>query len=92
MRVCTIILILAACSIAAGARTETQRVIRVGLVDFDTSHVVEFTKRLHRVGVPEDQWVDGARVVAGCPGESAIMPERIGPYTEQLREMGCGPG
>jgi hypothetical protein len=61
--------------------------IRLGLVDFDTSHVVEFTKRLHHVGVPEEQWVDGARVVAGCPGESAMMPERIGPYTEQLREL-----
>ena len=62
--------------------------IRLGMVDFDTSHVVEFTKRLHRQGVPEEQWVDGARVVAGCPGESAMMPERIGPYTEQLRQMG----
>jgi hypothetical protein len=62
--------------------------LRLGLVDFDTSHVVEFTKRLHHVGVKEDQWVDGARVVAGCPGESAMMPERIGPYTEQLREFG----
>jgi virulence factor len=62
--------------------------LKLGLVDFDTSHVVEFTKRLHRVGVPEDQWVDGARVVAGCPGESAMMPERIGPYREQLVELG----
>ena len=50
----------------------------LGLIDFDTSHVVEFTKRLHRVGVPEEQWVDGARIVAGWPGESAIMPEQMG--------------
>ena len=62
--------------------------LRLGLVDFDTSHVVEFTKRLHGVGVPEEQRVAGARVVAGCPGESAIMPERIEPFTEQLRELG----
>jgi hypothetical protein len=62
--------------------------IRLGIIDFDTSHVVEFTKRLHRMGVPEEQWVDGARVVAGWPGQSQMMPERIGPYTEQLREMG----
>jgi virulence factor len=62
--------------------------LKLGLVDFDTSHVVEFTKRLHGVGVPEEQRVPGARVVAGCPGESAIMPERIEPYTEQLRELG----
>lgn len=62
--------------------------LRLGVIDFDTSHVVEFTKRLHRQGVPEEQWVDGARVVAGWPGESEMMPERIGPYTEQLRELG----
>jgi virulence factor len=62
--------------------------IRLGVVDFDTSHVVEFTKRLHRQGVSEEQMVDGARVVVGCPGESAIMPERIGPYADQLRELG----
>lgn len=62
--------------------------LKLGLIDFDTSHVVEFTKRLHRQGVPEEQWVDGARVVAGWPGESEIMPERIGPYTEQLRALG----
>lgn len=62
--------------------------IRLGVIDFDTSHVVEFTKRLHRQGVPEEQWVDGARMVAGWPGESQMMPERIGPYTEQLRELG----
>lgn len=62
--------------------------IKLGVLDFDTSHVVEFTKRLHGVGVPEEQRVAGARVVAGWPGESAIMPERIEPYTEQLRELG----
>src|SRR5437762_900321 len=39
--------------------------IRLGIVDFDTSHVVEFTKRLHRIGVPEDQWVDGAEDLIG---------------------------
>ena len=37
--------------------------IRLGLVDFDTSHVVEFTKRLNHVDVAEDQWVEGAKIV-----------------------------
>jgi hypothetical protein len=62
--------------------------IRLGMLDFDTSHVVEFTKRLNRVNIAEDQWVDGARVVVACPGESKIMPERIPGYTEQMKKMG----
>jgi hypothetical protein len=62
--------------------------IRLGIVDFDTSHVVEFTRRLHRAGVPEDQWVDGARVVAGYPGTSKISPERIPGYTKELEKLG----
>ncbi|MCX7701792.1 MAG: Gfo/Idh/MocA family oxidoreductase [Gemmataceae bacterium] len=62
--------------------------IRLGILDFDTSHVVEFTKRLNHVNIAEDQWVDGARVVIGCPGESKIMPERIPGYVQQMKEMG----
>ena len=42
--------------------------IRLGIVDFDTSHAVEFTKRLNHVAIAEDQWVEGAKVVAGVPG------------------------
>lgn len=62
--------------------------IRVGLVDFDTSHVVAFTQRLNHIDIDSSEHVDGARVVAGCPGDSHIMPERIGPYAEQLRTYG----
>jgi predicted dehydrogenase len=62
--------------------------IKLGVLDFDTSHVVEFTRRLNHVGIKEDQWVEGARVVIGCPGESKIMPERIPEYTKQMKEMG----
>ena len=62
--------------------------IRLGVLDFDTSHVVEFTKRMNHVGIKEDQWVDGAKVVIGCPGESKIMPERIPEYTKQMKEFG----
>src|SRR5262245_55783242 len=62
--------------------------IKLGVVDFDTSHVVEFTKRLNHKGIAKDQWVDGAQVVLGCPGESKIMPERIPGYTQEMENLG----
>lgn len=62
--------------------------IRVGIVDFDTSHVVQFTKRLNHIEIEEDQWVDGAKIVAGCPMESRHSPQRVPEYTEELRRLG----
>ena len=62
--------------------------IRLGVVDFDTSHVVEFTKRLLHKDVAEDQFVDGASIVIGCPGESKMSPERIPGYVEILKKYG----
>ena len=62
--------------------------IRLGILDFDTSHVIEFTKRLNHKGIAEDQWVNGAEVVIGCPGESKIMPERIPGYTKEMEKLG----
>jgi hypothetical protein len=62
--------------------------IRLGIVDFDTSHAVEFTKRLNHVGIGEDQWVDGAKVVAGVAGRSAIAPEVIPKNLETLKGYG----
>src|ERR1700730_8869832 len=62
--------------------------IKLGILDFDTSHVVEFTRRLNHKEVPEDQWVHGARVVIACPGESKIMPERIPGYTKAMTKLG----
>ena len=62
--------------------------IRLGLVDFDTSHVVEFTRRLNHVDIAEDQWVEGARVVAGVPGRSALAPEKIPGYTATIQKYG----
>ncbi len=62
--------------------------IRLGIVDFDTSHVVEFTRRLNRKGAPKDQWVEGATVVLACPGESKIMPERIPGIKKQMEALG----
>lgn len=62
--------------------------IRIGMVDFDTSHVEAFTQRLNHVGVAESEWVEGAKIIAGWPGDSAIMPERIPGYTAKLDEYG----
>ena len=62
--------------------------IRLGIVDFDTSHAVEFTKRLNHVDIAKEQWVDGATVVAGVPGTSQIAPETIPKNTETLRKYG----
>lgn len=62
--------------------------MKLGIVDFDTSHAVEFTRRLNHVGVGPEQFVDGATVTAGFPGVSEIAPERIAEYTRQMREMG----
>ncbi|MGQ9732132.1 MAG: Gfo/Idh/MocA family protein [Candidatus Zipacnadales bacterium] len=63
--------------------------IRVGLVDCDTSHVVQFTMRLNHVEIAEDQWVEGARVVAAFRGTSEITPEEtIDGYVEKLKSFG----
>jgi hypothetical protein len=61
--------------------------IKLGLLDFDTSHCVEFTKRLNHFDKDKEQWVEGAKVVVGCPGESKISPERIPGFTEQMKKM-----
>src|SRR5262245_32385365 len=62
--------------------------IKLGVLDFDTSHVVEFTKRLNHKGIAQDQWVNGAEVVMGCPGKSEIMPERIPGYAKEMKKLG----
>ena len=60
--------------------------LRLGIVDCDTSHCVQFTMRLNHVGIDESQWVDGANIVAAAPLPSAIVPqETIDGYVEQLR-------
>ncbi len=63
--------------------------IRVGIVGFDTSHVVQFTRRLNHVDIEEEQWVDGAEIVAGFPGTSKITEsEQVAEYTQQLADYG----
>lgn len=62
--------------------------IRLGLVDCDTSHVVEFTKRFNHVDIAEDQWVEGAKVVAAVAGKSLISPELVAQYADKLKSYG----
>lgn len=64
---------------------------RVGIVDWDTSHVMQFTMRLNRLEeIDEEQWIDSEfRVVAGYVGESEITePERMAEYEEKLTGWG----
>ena len=62
--------------------------IRLGMLDFDTSHCVEFTKRFNHTGADKEQFVDGAKVVIGCPGESKLSPERIEGFTKDMKKLG----
>jgi virulence factor len=62
--------------------------IRLGILDFDTSHAVEFTKRLNHKGIAKTQWVEGASVVIGCAGESKIAPERIPGFKQEMEKLG----
>jgi predicted dehydrogenase len=61
--------------------------IRLGIVDFDSSHSIEFTRRLNHKGIAEGQWVNGAQVVMGCALPSAITePARVEQYVKTFRE------
>jgi hypothetical protein len=62
--------------------------IRLGVLDFDTSHVVEFTRRLNHKEIDREQWVDGAEVVLGCPGKSRMAPERIPDVRKEAERLG----
>jgi predicted dehydrogenase len=62
--------------------------LRLGIVDFDSSHCIEYTRRVNHVGLSADQYVDGARVVAGWPGTSDMSPERIDGFRVQMADVG----
>jgi virulence factor len=62
--------------------------IRIGMVDFDTSHAVEFTKRLNHVDIANEHWVEGGKIVIGCPGTSILSPERVPGFTEKIKSYG----
>jgi predicted dehydrogenase len=60
---------------------------RLGIVDFDSSHCVEFAHRFNHVGVDREQYVQGARVVAAWPGHSVMAPERIAGFQKQIQAI-----
>lgn len=62
--------------------------LRLGIIDFDSSHAVEFTRRFNHVGMAADRCVDGARVVLGWPGDSRMAPERIQQHLPLVEECG----
>lgn len=60
--------------------------LRLGIVDCDTSHVYQFARRLNHVDIAADQWVDGATITAAYPGSSRVTePARIEEYLGALR-------
>ncbi|HVC33791.1 MAG TPA: Gfo/Idh/MocA family oxidoreductase [Chloroflexota bacterium] len=60
--------------------------LRLGIVDCDTSHVYQFSRRLNHVDIEPDQWVDGAQVVAAYPGTSRVTePGKVDEYLTALR-------
>jgi virulence factor len=64
--------------------------LRLGIVDLDSSHSVELTRRFNHVGVDREQWVDGAQVVAAWSGGSVMAPERIAGFRAELDDIGVG--
>ena len=63
--------------------------LRLGIVDCDTSHVYQFARRLNHVDIESEQWVDGARVVAAYSGTSRVTdPARVTEYLSALRSVG----
>jgi hypothetical protein len=63
--------------------------LRLGIVDCDTSHVYQFPRRLNHVDIEPDQWVDGARVVLAYPGTSRVTdPVRVAEYLVNAKAAG----
>ena len=63
---------------------EKEKVIRLGMIGLDTSHVTAFTRYLNS---PKNN--TGCRVVAGYPGGSPDFPasaDRVDKFTKQLRD------
>lgn len=65
--------------------------IRIGIIDLDSSHAPEFTRRINHQAIEQEQWVDGASVVAAYPGYSPAVVDaetKNAQYTQDLLECG----
>lgn len=60
----------------------------LGIVDFDSSHSIEFTHRINRCGISSDQFVDGAKVILGFPGDLEAPRSRAAEFTPQIVDCG----
>jgi len=61
--------------------------IKIGIVDLDSSHSPDFVKRINHVGIEEEQWVEGAKVVAAYPGCSSVTSqEKFEEYKRVIKE------
>ena len=80
-----LVLAIAVASLPRAARAEEEeKVIRLGMIGLDTSHVIAFTSYLND---PKNK--TGCRVVAGYPGGSPDFPasaSRVDKFTEELRD------
>ena len=65
-----------------------QTMLRLGIVDLDSSHSVEFSRRFNHAGVDREQWVEGAQVVAAWSGGSMMAPERVAGFQAELESIG----
>ena len=81
---CAIVLLLASCVSA-----QDSKMLRIGVIGLDTSHVPNFTKSFNEE--PANPAMQNCRVVAAYPlGSETIESSysRIPQYTEQMQEMG----
>jgi len=63
--------------------------LRLGIVDCDTSHAYQFSRRVNQIGIDPTQWVEGAKIVAALVGTSRITgADRIAEYVLAMRETG----
>jgi virulence factor len=63
--------------------------LRIGIVDCDTSHVYQFSRRLNHRDIEPNQWVDGAQVTAAYVGTSRVTaPERVEEYVTAMQAAG----
>jgi len=60
--------------------------LNLGIVDCDSSHSIEFARRINQIGVDREQFVEGARVTMAWPGESDMSPDRVPLFTRQLAD------
>ncbi len=84
-----VVVFIASCFAAGSQGEEADKMIRVGIIGLDTSHVIAFTNILNREGA-EGVLAD-VKVVAGFPGGTADNPSsfsRVDKFTQQLRDKG----